>query len=128
MGALGRRERLMRLHSDILTLADISAALPPYVCLGKYSNFASRSRQCGFDISLTGHGARHTRKKNSGNHGAGDEYAASWDDWGVWIAALYDIDPDMIAGHYKNRDMFYAQTAFYTPRGMSAPWLVKAVA
>jgi hypothetical protein len=112
----------MRLHSDILTAADLHAATPDEV-IASVSNHGSRKRARAFEVSLEGLGDRHTRKKNSGQYGAGYEFAASWDDWGIWLAALYEIDPNLNATYYTSREDFYAQTARYQPRGMTAPWL-----
>jgi hypothetical protein len=113
----------MRLHSDIITARDIHAATPADVA-ADVSQHGSRSRARAFEVSLEGLGGRHTRKKNSGNRGAGYEYAASWDDWGVWLARLFEIDPNMTATYYKDRADFYAQTARYVPAGMRSPWLI----
>lgn len=112
----------MRLHSDTITRADIFAALPDDVTATVVTH-GSRKRAQAFEVSLEGLGARHTRKKNSGQYGAGVEYAASWDDWGIWLAALYEIDPQLNATYYQDREDFYARTAQYQPRGMKAPWL-----
>ena len=112
----------MRLHSDIITRTDIFAALPRDVG-AEVMEHGSRKRARAFEVSLSGLGARHTRKKNSGQYGAGYDYAATWDDWGLWLAALYEIDPDMHATYYKNRDDFYEQTRRRVPDGMVAPWL-----
>ena len=72
----------MRIHSDIITREDIHRATPADVA-ATVTTHGSRSRLQAFEVSLEGLGARHTRKKNSGQYGAGYEYAASWDDWGV---------------------------------------------
>lgn len=88
----------MRIHSDILTTADIHAAtrdLPGvYIDISPHG---SRSRASAYEVSLEGNGYR----KNSGRYGAGDEYAATWDEWGVVIARLFDIDPQAFWGSAK---------------------------
>ncbi len=38
------------------------------------------------------------------------EYAATYDEWGYWLAALFAIDPEMLAGNYKGVDSFHALT------------------
>lgn len=50
--------------------------------------------------------------------------AASWDQWGIWMADLFDIDPDAIIGYYNNQSHFMEMTANYIPKGMKAPWLM----
>lgn len=102
----------MKLYSDTLTTADLYACLPSDVDIASLRTMKRpRKRANGWEVSLEGFGARHTRRSNSGDYGAGYTMAATWDDHGVWMAALYDRDPDAIfAGYYDNRDDFYAKT------------------
>jgi hypothetical protein len=37
-------------------------------------------------------------------------YAASYDEWGYFIAELFELDPDAKFGYYKGRDDFDSQT------------------
>jgi hypothetical protein len=70
------------------------------------------------------------RAGNSGAYGAMqpevDGYAATFDEWGWLLAALYEIDPHMIAGTlktpiYADRVDFDYRTAFtYNPRELAA--------
>ncbi len=112
----------MRLHSNILTARDIYEATPADV-IATVTTHGSRKRASAFEISLAGFGERHTRKKNSGQYGAGDEKAATWDDWGVVLARLFEIDPNMTATYYKDRADFYEQTRKHQQPGSRAPWL-----
>jgi hypothetical protein len=73
----------------------------------------SRSRNHGWLIALSGTSRRLT---NSGKYGAGDVHAATWDEWGLFLGALYAIDPDMLVGSakwpiYHNADHFHWATA-----------------
>ena len=117
----------MKIHSDTLIIDDLYDNLPPLVWLDCIP-VGSRKRDHGFVVSLSyrGQGGKGTgrRRKNSGWAG-GDSgnLAATWDEWGVWMAALYNIDPDAIIGNYRYREDFYAQTSRYQPRGARAPWL-----
>lgn len=59
---------------------------------------------------------------NTGTHGAdGFEYAASWTEWGWWLARVFEVDPDAIcagAWTYDGADDFHKQTGqrFRDPR------------
>ena len=124
-GTQGRR-RPMKIHTDKLTREDLYAHLPVGVGLDLVP-VGSRKRGQGFVVSLSylGQGGRGSgrRPKNSGCAGSPRTFAASWDEWGIWMAALYEIDPDAIIGTYKDRGDFYGTTAKWRPRGMEAPWL-----
>lgn len=134
----------MTVHSDILTKADLYACLPRDVAIAAIRELHNtRKRARGWQLSLEGHGARHTRRRNSGYYGATEVdaighygYAATWDDHGIWMAALYEIDPDACIAWYDNRADFYAKTTAEmrwrrtAKRGAraSAPWLDKVTA
>lgn len=108
----------MKIHTDKITLADLYAATRdiPGAYLDDVAYAGSRSRDHAFWVSLESdgtpdqHGAPRRHKRNSGHRGAHPGYAASYADWGHWLAALFDIDPDAIASSYKGRDDFHAQT------------------
>lgn len=59
----------------------------------------------GFGISFSGYGSdevhSHRRPNDRGRNGWG-AYAASWDQWGVLLANLFAIDPDMVVGSVKH--------------------------
>lgn len=49
--------------------------------------------------------------KNSGQWGSDNTmWAATYDEWGWFIAELFELDPDAKFGRYKNYDDFHAQT------------------
>jgi hypothetical protein len=100
----------MRLHTDLLTTGDLRVALPPAVDLD-VSSHGSRSRHHAFSVALIGYGERHTRRRNTGQYGAGgDGAAATWSDWGRWLAELFERDPRAIAGQYNGAADFHAKT------------------
>jgi hypothetical protein len=99
----------MRIHTDILTTKELHETLPAGVSLFNCSIYGSRSRARAYEVTLRGHETRHTKHPADVNSNLG--YAATHDDWGWWLAALYVIDPNMIAGPYKSRDDFNRQTA-----------------
>jgi hypothetical protein len=114
----------MRIHSDILTRDDLFAAIgavradAPDIYLEHASAHGSRSRTRAFEVALRGMGARHTRRPNFG----GDGYAATYHDWGYWIAELFAIDHDAVIGPYKGADDFERQTPKMTPERKGSPW------
>ncbi len=108
----------MRIHTDKMTavrqhIYQATGALPGVYA--EVSEHGSRSRRGALELRLTGNG---TRRPNSGRWGAepyGGEYAATWDEWGVVIAAVYAADPDAIWGSakrpvYAGADDFHWQT------------------
>lgn len=110
----------MKIWADNLTTDDLYATLPDGVYLEHVEIKNPRKRARGWDVHLT---TDHGRYANSGQWGASHEKAASWDEWGVWIARLFEIDPGAAMTYYTGRDDFYAKTAQHVPTGMKAPWL-----
>ena len=88
----------MRVHSNTLEYADIYRAtkdLPGvYVTASQHG---SRSHARAFEVSLEGNGFH----KNSGTGGASYEFGATWDEWGAFIAAIYEVDPGALFGSVK---------------------------
>lgn len=118
----------MRLHT-CLSRADVFACqTTPDVYLDAME-YGSRSHNHAFEVSLTGYGARHTRAKNTGTRGAGDDYerAATWSDWGRFLAGVFERDPSAkCADAYANSGDFDAKThclfapgAAVTPAGLA---------
>lgn len=105
----------MRIHTDILTHADIVSAVraagietAPNVRTVRLSvegvkHHRSRSRARAFAVKLHGSSSRQTQD------GAGP--AASYDEWGIFLAALFAIDPEAIAGPYDGAEFFHWTTA-----------------
>lgn len=93
----------MRLHTDRIT----------YEALARLANdlrgvhmdisvHGSRSRRLAFEVKLTGNSPS---RPNSGKHGADgfelDEHAATWDEWGVIIARVFELDQRAFWGNAK---------------------------
>lgn len=96
----------MKIHSDILSPAQIHRATTAAGMRGvdaEVTSHGSRSRRASFNVSLTGTSNRWT---NSGQSGAGAEHAATWDEWGMFIQALYEIDPQALIGQYGTYETF----------------------
>lgn len=72
----------------------------------------SRSRRGAVNLTLTGSDGRTGRRVNSGAHGAGREGAASWDEWGVVLAFIFDADPGAyVKNVYADVYDFHGRTA-----------------
>ena len=114
----------MKLHTDTLTTSTIFHALADAKAKGNVARDVflvvfhpggSRSRQRGFEIQLgasnkTSGPTRTRHYKNSGQYGADSTWAASYDEWGWFIAELYLIDPNAIFGPYRGERHFHGMT------------------
>lgn len=113
----------MRIHSDVFTRDDFQRALRDAglvahdVILDVCEPHGSRRRLRGFEIQLAAvreyNGKSKRRRRNSGIYGArGEEevWAATYAEHGLWMAQLYEKDPDAIVGPYKDRDDFDDKT------------------
>lgn len=101
----------MRIHTDTLTHSELVAALPG----GVYAYITakgSRKRDHAFEVTLYvfEKDALHRRYGNSGGYGRSDDVAATWDEWGVWIAKLYKSDHDALIGPYESYSSFFDST------------------
>ena len=105
----------MRVHSKIITLTDIylraTENLPGVYATA--TEHGSRSHGTAFEVSLEGNGyARNTGTRGAARDGYDEApKGATWDEWGAFIAALYEIDPDAVWGSvkrpvYRNKDNF----------------------
>lgn len=133
----------MRLHSDTLTMNDVRIALRTaqlernpwkgekepehkiarHVTLKRLSQHRSSARLNAFEVQLEA--AERDRGRRAGNSGAygamrpeADGYAATYDEWGWLLAALYALDPQMIVGSpkyaaYEDRAQFDDRTAYH---------------
>ena len=106
----------MRIHTDKTTevraaIWQATGALPGVYA--EMSEHGSRSRAGALELRLTGNSPR---RPNSGRWGADSyENAATWDEWGVVLGAVYAADPDAICGSakrpvYAGADDYHWQT------------------
>jgi hypothetical protein len=102
----------MRIHTDKLTSTDLQQVLTETdVSLYVLGESGSRSHRRAFDIALRGSGKRHTKRPNTGVFGANsNEYAATYDDWGHFLAGLFTLDASAKAGPYKGVEDFHSTT------------------
>lgn len=84
----------MRIHTNTLTESDIYAAARAARATVEYlSKRGSRTHDHAFEVKLTGNSRR---RPNGGSYGADrDAYAATWDQWGVFLGLLFDTDDTM---------------------------------
>lgn len=95
----------MRIHSDKLTLLDMKeAAVIAQVWFTRNTLHGSKKRHHAFDVILAGNS---THKQNGG-----DNYAATWDQWGIFLSELYRRDPEMVCNAYPSLDIFNYATGY----------------
>lgn len=99
----------MRFHTDTLTTKDLHDAARVARVDMEFTSHGSRSRDHAYNIRLLGESRR---RPNSGKRGAGDDYAATWDQWGVFISYLFDRDPYMTTQYYADLDEFQYRTDY----------------
>lgn len=83
----------MRIHSNTLTVTDLAEAgkRAGYAVGVRFSWHGSRRRAAAWDVSLTGTSSR--RPNNQGAWTEDDSYAATWDEWGMFLAEIFRRDP-----------------------------------
>jgi hypothetical protein len=99
----------VRIHSDTLTREQLErAADKAGVQVEKATAQGSRSRAGSWDVFLTGHGQTGGQWGNTSG-----AKTASWDEWGMFLAALYDeFDPKLSCRPYPVRDRFDTLTCY----------------
>lgn len=110
----------MKVHTDTIGLLDIRYALQDaqreasnvWIDHDAYTFTRNgRKRKMTHNVLLIGEGARHTRRRNSGGFGAKtDDFAATWMDWGWFIAVMFRYEPTAVIGQYDGREDFLDQT------------------
>ncbi|QWY83886.1 hypothetical protein SEA_A3WALLY_389 [Microbacterium phage A3Wally] len=98
----------MRIHSDTLTASDIyqTVADLPGVYV-EVMPHGSRARKQAFEVRVTGTSSRRTMDNQ--------DQAATWDEWGVFFARLFNQDVHALAGsakhpNYNGSKDFHTQT------------------
>ena len=93
----------MRIHSDSLDELEVrKAARLAHVGFSRFSLHGSRKREVGFDIILHGDSGR--------RQNGGEDEAAAWDQWGIFLGHLFRLDPQMVTPYYADGDDFTWQT------------------
>jgi hypothetical protein len=114
----------MKIHTNTLTEVDIyRAARFARVDVVTLTRHASRSRDYSFSINLEGESRRRPNRQSDVSYGSG--YAATWDQWGVFLSVLFDLDgngqtfepsaPAFVGSAknpvYASREAFHRQTS-----------------
>ena len=102
----------MKIHSSVITFSDIHTATRAAGMRDVHAQViqrGSRTRDRAFDVKLCG---TSTRLQNPGT-GPRDniQHAATWDEWGMFINALFELDSDAIIGQYPSQAIFDEVTA-----------------
>ena len=90
--------------------------------LANVEQVGSRTHANGFHIKLYSYlptsSVNGAKRKRPMGHRLGDtEYAATFDEWGYWFAALFEADPTARCGgtvalpEYANREHFHERTS-----------------
>lgn len=119
----------MIVRSNIITRATIGAAVGAVPGIGfqdtrsregwyePIREFKPRSFEYGFEFFLKGSSSYRARHS--------EEFAAAtWTEWGIVIAKLYEVDPNAQIGSYHNRRDFMEKTALAGWKSdTDKPWL-----
>ena len=96
----------MKIHSDTLTGREIMDATKARgmrgVRVDKLDTKGSRQRARRWDVTLEGNSAF--------RQNFGENQAATWDEWGIFIEALFQLDPDAVIGQYASFNDFRRTT------------------
>ena len=95
----------MRIHSDILTREDLGGMLAdlPGVYFDHISTHGSRQRARGIEVRLIGNSPYLNMAKT--------DKAATWDEWGVFMARVFDKDSSALMGK-ETEAAFCARTNY----------------
>lgn len=94
----------MRIHSDILTQDDLgTASVTAGVRFIKRSEHNSRKRTHAFEVALSGDASHRSQADR-------EQYGATWDQWGIFLSALFNRDPEMVTPYYTSAADFHFQT------------------
>lgn len=115
----------MRIHTNKLNAHDIRHCLAYAQRSGKVApdiEFVvgpvlngSRSHARAFEVQLgtwdkTSGPKKSRHYKSSGTHGADSIWAATYDEWGHFLASVFLCDRQAVAGHYESHRDFHAKT------------------
>jgi hypothetical protein len=91
----------MKLYANEIAEKEImDAALQAGASVEKLIVNRGRRYARSFDVILSGSGARRSQWRDQ------EVQAATWDEWGIFMARLFDHEPEMRIGPYRDRDHF----------------------
>lgn len=97
----------MRIHTTVTEAEVYAAARLARVDLATFARHGSRKSDHAFEVKLEGESRQ---RPNGGESGAGSGYAATWDQWGVFLAAIFRADPAASCWAYTDEQDFHWQT------------------
>ena len=95
----------MRIHTDTLRITDLRVAELKAGVELRWKRHGSRSRSHAYEIKLRGNS-----KRRPNFYDDDGSFAATWDQWGVFLGYLFALDPDMVAGPYSDEYRFHYMT------------------
>ena len=103
----------MRIHTNVLTYGDLTWSALIADCDYEIERTGSRTHDRAFTVHLTGDSGRQPNRRGQNYPGT---KAATWDQWGVFIAMLFAKDPSAVFGTvkyptYRNASDFHMKTA-----------------
>lgn len=99
----------MRIHTSATEPDVRAAALVARATIVRLSEHGSRTCERAFEVILEGESSR---ARNGGRYGTEtSNKAATWDQWGVFLAALYRTDPQLVCWAYSGAHEFHMRTA-----------------
>lgn len=101
----------MRIHTSLNTASLYRAADLANVTFGKsLAEHGSRTHVRAFEVQLSGNGITGGQWGNSGKDGAAPYKAATWDEWGIFLGAVFRWDESAKATYYDDAADFHYQT------------------
>lgn len=105
----------MRIHTDLTynEITDCTKGMEG-VWFGVLTEHGSRSRERAFEVQLRGTSNRAPNMGTSKNvdRFGNPERAATWDEWGIFLNALFEQDATATATYYSGADNFHYQTDY----------------
>ena len=95
----------MRIHADHLNSGNLYTAARAARVDMELTFHKSRSRGAAFNVTLSGESNRRPNRDH-----ASDEFAATWDQWGVFLGHLFNIDENMFVLGYDGAEDFHYKT------------------
>jgi hypothetical protein len=94
----------MKIHTKLDTLALYDAARTTGVRFARLDKKKSRSHPYGYDVILSGSDSSQTQCRDV------DANAATWDEWGIFLAEIFLADREAKATYYKDASDFHYRT------------------
>lgn len=97
----------MRIHTNTLTAVDVyTAAGIAGATVETLTEHGSRSRARAFNVKLSG-----SSSHRPNDRGRSDCYAATWDEWGIFLAELFKRDDSVtVPNVYPDAEVFHWMT------------------